>query len=195
MRLWPLTDPIDAVRYRVEGLRARLIGLIIPGVSVDSATRIGAHVRIRCGRGASIDLRGSRVQAYGLLDAASGARIQAAGVSVGRFSVIAARAEVIIGPGTRMADWVTVRDHEHKYDPDLGMSPTTWIVDRVVLEERVWMGSKATVTAGVHLGAMCAVGANAVVTKSAPPGTVLGGVPARPLRGTGGSQLAPRPTS
>ncbi|EOV2572845.1 DapH/DapD/GlmU-related protein [Enterococcus faecalis] len=52
----------------------------------------------------------------------------------------------------------------------------------IVLKNNVWIGSNATITAGVTIGEWSVVAAGAVVTKDVPPYTVVGGVPARVLK-------------
>ncbi len=49
----------------------------------------------------------------------------------------------------------------------------------VVIEEDVWVGTRATILAGVTLGRGCIVAANAVVTKTVPPYALVAGMPAR----------------
>lgn len=46
----------------------------------------------------------------------------------------------------------------------------------------VWIGYEALILAGVTIGDGAIIGARAVVTKDVPPYTVVGGVPARPIR-------------
>ncbi len=53
---------------------------------------------------------------------------------------------------------------------------------RVTLGHDVWVGHGATVMAGVTVGTGAVVGAGAVVTKDVAPYTIVGGVPARPIR-------------
>jgi maltose O-acetyltransferase len=48
-----------------------------------------------------------------------------------------------------------------------------------------WLGTRALILPGVHIGAGCVVAAGAVVTESVPDDTMVGGVPARPLRQLG----------
>ncbi len=52
----------------------------------------------------------------------------------------------------------------------------------VVIEDDVWLGTRAIVLKGVTIGARTVVGAGSVVTKSLPPDSLAAGVPARVLR-------------
>ena len=50
------------------------------------------------------------------------------------------------------------------------------------IEEDVWIGSNATVLPGVRIGRGAVVAAGAVVTKDVPAMTIVGGVPAKPIK-------------
>ena len=52
----------------------------------------------------------------------------------------------------------------------------------VVIDDNVWIGTRAIILKGVHIGSGAVVGAGAVVTHSVPPATVIGGVPAKVIR-------------
>jgi acetyltransferase-like isoleucine patch superfamily enzyme len=52
----------------------------------------------------------------------------------------------------------------------------------IMLGKHVWIGSNATVLAGVTIGDWAVVAAGAVVTKDVPAYTVVGGVPAKVLK-------------
>jgi acetyltransferase-like isoleucine patch superfamily enzyme len=52
----------------------------------------------------------------------------------------------------------------------------------VVIEDHVWIGSRALILPGASLGRGAVVAAGAVVSGRVAPMTVVGGVPARPLR-------------
>ena len=52
----------------------------------------------------------------------------------------------------------------------------------IVLGNDVWIGYEAVILAGVTIGDGAVVGARAVVTKDVPPYTIVGGVPAKPIR-------------
>lgn len=52
----------------------------------------------------------------------------------------------------------------------------------IVVEDDVWIGAGAIILPGVRIGRHSVVAGGSVVTKSVPPFTVYGGVPARKLR-------------
>jgi len=54
----------------------------------------------------------------------------------------------------------------------------------VIIEDDVWLGTRAIVLRGVRIGTGSVVAAGAVVTKDVAPHTLVGGVPARALRKT-----------
>ena len=52
----------------------------------------------------------------------------------------------------------------------------------IVVGNDVWIGYEAVILSGVTIGDGAVIGARAVVTKDVPPYTIMGGVPARPIR-------------
>lgn len=52
----------------------------------------------------------------------------------------------------------------------------------IVIGNDVWIGYEAVILAGVTVGDGAVIGTRAVVTKDVPPYTIVGGVPARPIR-------------
>ena len=52
----------------------------------------------------------------------------------------------------------------------------------IVIGNDVWIGYEAVVLAGVTIGDGAIIGARAVVTRDVPPYTIVGGVPAKPIR-------------
>lgn len=52
----------------------------------------------------------------------------------------------------------------------------------IVVGNDVWIGYEAVIFAGVTIGDGAIIGTRAVVTKDVPPYTIVGGVPAKPIR-------------
>ena len=52
----------------------------------------------------------------------------------------------------------------------------------IVIGNDVWIGFEAVILAGVKVGDGAIIGTRAVVTKDVSPYTIVGGVPARPIR-------------
>ena len=108
------------------------------------------------------------------------------GVDVGEDTFITASNRIVIGGTSLFGRMVTVTDNSHGATTidDLSKAPHMRKViskGEVVIGENVWIGDKATILPGVHIGKGAVVGANAVVTKDVPPFSVVGGIPARVL--------------
>ena len=52
----------------------------------------------------------------------------------------------------------------------------------IVIGSDVWIGYEAVIFAGVTIGDGAIIGTRSVVTKDVPPYTIVGGVPAKPIR-------------
>lgn len=85
---------------------------------------------------------------------------------------------VTIGKRVLIAGRVYVTDHDHAW-PDGG---TALVTAPVVIGDGCWLGEGCAILKGVTLGEACVVGANAVVTRSAPARSMLVGVPARVVK-------------
>lgn len=54
--------------------------------------------------------------------------------------------------------------------------------DKLKIGNDVWIGYEAVILSGVTVGDGAIIGTRAVVTKDVPPYTIVGGVPAKPIR-------------
>lgn len=52
----------------------------------------------------------------------------------------------------------------------------------IVIGNDVWIGYEAVIMAGVTIGDGAVIGARAAVTKNVPPYTIVGGIPAKPIK-------------
>lgn len=80
-----------------------------------------------------------------------------------------------IGNNVDIAQEVNIWTLQHDYN-----SPVYQAVGKdVVLEDYVWVASRATILPGVHVGRGAVIATCAVVTKDVPPLSIVAGVPAR----------------
>ncbi len=86
---------------------------------------------------------------------------------------------IYIGDGTLIGHSVVLATINHEAEPTMRASMHT---KPIVLGKNVWVGSHATILPGVTVGDGAIVAAGAVVTKDVPPGTVVGGVPAKIIK-------------
>jgi acetyltransferase-like isoleucine patch superfamily enzyme len=101
----------------------------------------------------------------------------------GHHCTVAARSSVLIGEDCLIAEMVSIRDHDHRFERlDLTTREQGEVVAPVRIGRNVWLGAKVTVSKGVTIGDNAIVGANAVVTHDIPPNAIAAGVPARIIR-------------
>jgi acetyltransferase-like isoleucine patch superfamily enzyme len=82
---------------------------------------------------------------------------------------------------------VFITDHYHGTTgaDDLAIPPLErklFFKGPVVIEENVWIGEGVAIMPDVTIGKGSVIGANAVVTKSVPPLSVVAGAPAKVIR-------------
>ncbi|MFF2286149.1 DapH/DapD/GlmU-related protein [Peribacillus butanolivorans] len=64
----------------------------------------------------------------------------------------------------------------------IGNEDIAWSKGPVVIEDDVWIGARALILSGVHIGQGAVVAAGSVVTKDVPPYSIVGGNPARVIK-------------
>lgn len=52
----------------------------------------------------------------------------------------------------------------------------------IIIDDDVWIGFRATILSGVHIGQGAVIAAGAVVTKDIPPYSIVGGIPAKIIK-------------
>lgn len=95
--------------------------------------------------------------------------------SINRKCYIDSRGGIKIGDNVSISPEVHLITAEH----DINDSSFTYITNPITLEDFVFIGTRAIVLPGVHLGKGCVVASGAVVTKSFPEFSVVAGVPAK----------------
>lgn len=106
--------------------------------------------------------------------------------TIGKFANLAASVRI---NATNHPTWratlhhFTYRASSYWPDADVDQDFFAWRREnRVVIGHDVWIGHGATVLPGVKVGNGAVIGAGAVVSKDVAPYTIVGGVPAKPIR-------------
>ena len=90
---------------------------------------------------------------------------------------------VSIGSHVNLAQGVTVSALNHNFSETGKRIDEQGITTRqIVIEDDVWIGTNATVLAGVRIGSHSVIAAGAVVTHDIPPRSLAAGVPAQVKR-------------
>ena len=105
-------------------------------------------------------------------------------VFINRGVYITARAPISIGDHALIGPYVVLNSGNHNYsDRSVPIRDQSHSIAPIQIDRDVWIGAHATILPGVTIGEGAIVGAGAVVTRSVAPYTIVGGVPARPLKG------------
>ncbi|MHA6334522.1 acyltransferase [Qipengyuania sp. CAU 1752] len=162
--------------------RVFFIRAAFPNVSFGEGISIGPGSRLRTSDGGVLKLgEHSAIDPNCELTAKNGRLALGKRAFVGRGSVIVSREAVTIGDDALIAEYVTIRDQDHRFG---GTKPTAvngFKTGQIIIGNNVWIGAKATITRGVTIGNDVVVAAGAVVTSDVASSTIVGGVPARPI--------------
>jgi len=144
---------------------------------------VRTRVEFRVGPGATVDFGEGCVLDRDLTVECDGVLRVGDRTIFGHHCTVAARSSVIIGEDCLIAEMVSIRDHDHRFERlDLTTREQGEVVAPVRIGRNVWLGAKVTVARGVTIGENAIVGANAVVTHDIPANAIAAGVPARILR-------------
>jgi len=90
---------------------------------------------------------------------------------------------ITIGSDVMFAQNVVLSGLNHGYE-DINLPPSLQKVETkpITIEDQVWIGANAVVTAGVTVGKHSIVAAGCVVVKDVPPYAIVGGNPGRLLK-------------
>ena len=107
--------------------------------------------------------------------------------NIGQFTQITSCEKITIGNGLLTGKYVLISDNSHgglSLDEALIVPNERELKSKgeIVIGNNVWIGDKATILGGVHIGDNVIIAANAVVTKDFPSNCMIAGVPAKIIK-------------
>jgi acetyltransferase-like isoleucine patch superfamily enzyme len=113
---------------------------------------------------------------------------------IGEYTVIRGQGGVHIGDRVYTSPYTQIIAVNHVFDdPERSFTEQGITAEGIFIEDDVWLGAGAIITDGVRVGKGAVVAAGAVVTKDVPPHTVVGGIPAHPIKTIDNSISTTRP--
>ena len=99
---------------------------------------------------------------------------------IGSDNRLYAMGEIKIGNNCALGEGIIIYTSNHDYK-DLNTFPFNpdALIQKVEIEDDVWVGARAIILPGCKIGAGSVIGAGAVVTKSVPRCSIVGGNPAK----------------
>ena len=106
---------------------------------------------------------------------------------IGEYTHITSINKIVIGNGVLTGRYVVISDNAHGTLSleEAAIRPShRKLISKgeVVIGNNVWIGDKATILAGVHIGDNVIVAANAVVTTNVPSNSIVAGVSAKKVK-------------
>lgn len=165
------------VQFICSEVRKINVRVTNPGVVFGGRVYLSPGCSITVARGGRLELTGCRVGRGVTITVARSAYMSISAETIGNYSTLVAREAVLVGPGSKIAEMVVVRDGNH--DHSVPLSWQRYTSDPVSIGCDVWLAAGVKVLAGVTIGDSVTVGAGAVVNKDLPAGCTAVGVPAR----------------
>jgi acetyltransferase-like isoleucine patch superfamily enzyme len=172
--------PVRRFGRRLRGLaalRARVRGPVPATTQFDgridaapgSRVQLGEHVRL--GDGVFFETAGD-----GSIKLGRDVRINTG-------TLIASHVSITVGNDVLIGEYVSLRDANHgTADNGTPIRQQPHAARPIRIEDGAWIGRGCCVLGGVTIGAGAVVAANSVVTRDVPAMTIVGGVPAKPIR-------------
>lgn len=116
------------------------------------------------------------------LTAQAGAQIKIGNSTMINYGcIINASKSVKVGDRCQLGYYVVILDSAmHRLEMELRHAPPE--SKAVIIEDDVWIGTRAIILPGVRIGKGSVVASGSIVTKDVPPFTVVAGVPAKPIK-------------
>lgn len=104
-------------------------------------------------------------------------------VSIHPMSYIDATGGISIGSDVSIAHGTTILSSTHSYgNKSIPIKDQRIKLERTVIEDNIWIGSKATILCGIAIGHGSIIGASSVITKNVLPDSIMVGIPGKKIK-------------
>lgn len=104
-------------------------------------------------------------------------------VSIHDYCYIDANGEIDIGDNVSIAHQSSILSFDHSWhDESTPIKYNETIFKKVVVSDDVWIGCGCRIMSGVYINSRSIVAAGSIVTKDVSSRTIVGGVPAKPIK-------------
>jgi acetyltransferase-like isoleucine patch superfamily enzyme len=189
--MWRYTVHINKVIWKAGQVAMLLVrrtfyrlGTFVYGYKLGTRCRFFGKIRLgSCGRGIVIGNR-CMFSADIFLAVSDGAELRLGdGVSVNTGGHIVACKSIVIGDGTAIGEYVSIRDQNHRFDKrGSPIAAQGYSIAPVKIGRDAWIGRGCFIGPGVEIGDGAVIGANSVVLNDIPPDVIAVGAPAKPVR-------------
>ncbi|KIQ11805.1 hypothetical protein RU01_18410 [Rhodococcus sp. MEB064] len=177
----------SAPHFRGRGVHVVAANKLVvgPGVVFEDSVTIDATSRDGIVLGAGVTVgRGASVMGSGVVSEPGIGITVGEGTAIGMYNVVWGQGGVHIGAQCLLGPHVVIVSEDHAAgDVTTPINRQGFVRAPIVIGDDVWLGAGVVVTSGVTIGNGAIIGAGSVVTKDVAAGDVVGGVPARVLRG------------
>lgn len=185
--LEPLAHLIAAVGRRFTSARLWAVKvyfrLRFPGVALGKGVRLEPGIHWKLHHDARVAVGAGTIIRGGCVIHADGLLVIGERVEIAKTVTIVALERIEIGDDSLIGGDIRDHDHGHEFiDVRRPYNTQGFPTRPVFIGRNVWLAMGTFVMKGISIGDNCLIGANAVVTKSFPANSLVGGVPARLLR-------------
>jgi len=171
---------MSSLRHGASLARVARVRLLYGDVQVPWSTSIGHSVMLQATDGGKLVIgAGVSIGAGSQLVAQGGVLSIGCDTFVGIGCVLTSKVEMSIGRDVLIAEYVTIRDQDHRFPVGKRIRESGFDCAPVLIGNDVWIGAKSSVLKGARIGAGAVIAAHSLVKGEVAENTLAAGIPAR----------------